>query len=55
MNIVWNNTLSYNKTFNTVHNVTVLAGTEAISNKNNIHGGTDRDFANQSAKFQIYR
>lgn len=52
MNIVWNNTLSYNKTFNTVHNVTVLAGTEAISNKNNTHGGTDRDFANQSPNFR---
>ena len=52
MNIVWNNTLSYNKTFNTVHNVIVLAGTEAISNKNNIHGGTDRDFANQDPRFR---
>ena len=52
INIVWNNTLSYNKTFNTVHNVTVLAGTEAISNKNNLHGGTDRDFANQTPSFR---
>lgn len=51
-NLVWNNTLSYNKTFNTIHNITVLAGTEAISNKNNIHGGTDRDFANQTARFR---
>jgi TonB-linked SusC/RagA family outer membrane protein len=52
MNIVWNNTISYNKTFNTFHNVTMLAGTEAISNKNHIHGGTDRDFANQTARFR---
>ncbi|MEP7377117.1 MAG: TonB-dependent receptor [Chitinophagaceae bacterium] len=52
MNIVWNNTLSYNKTFHTLHNITVLAGTEAISNKSRIHGGTDRDFANQSARFR---
>jgi len=52
MNIVWNNTLSYNKTFNTIHNVSFLAGTEAISNKNNLHGGTDRDFANQTPQFR---
>lgn len=53
MNMVWNNTLSFNKTFRSVHNITVLAGTEAISNKNNLHGGTDRDFANQSARFRF--
>ena len=52
MNIVWNNTLSYNKTFNAIHNVTVLAGTEAISNKNNVHGGSDHGFANQSPSFR---
>ena len=52
INIVWNNTLSYNKTFNRVHNVTVLAGTEAISNKNNLHGGSDRGFTNQSPSFR---
>ncbi len=52
INIVWNNTFSYNKAFNTIHNVSVLAGTEAISNKNKLHGGTDRNFANQSAQFR---
>jgi len=52
MNFVWNNTLSYNKTFNSIHNVSALAGTEAISNKNKMHGGTDRDFANQSPRFR---
>ena len=52
INFVWNNTLSYNKTFNTIHNITVLAGTEAIENKNKVHGGTDRGFANQSANFR---
>lgn len=52
MNIVWNNTVSYNKTFNAIHNITVLAGTEAITNKNKVHGGTDRDFANQTARFR---
>lgn len=53
MNIIWNNTLNYNKTFNSIHNVSVLAGTEAITNKNNLHGGTDRDFANQTAQFRF--
>src|ERR1051326_3634524 len=52
MNFVWNNTISYNKIFKTVHAISVLAGTEAISNKDNSHGGTDRDFANQSASFR---
>jgi TonB-linked SusC/RagA family outer membrane protein len=52
MNIVWNNTFSYNKTFKSIHNISLLAGTEAISNKNNLHGGTDRDFANQTSRFR---
>src|SRR5688572_21264921 len=52
INIVWNNTLAYNKTFNAIHNVSALAGTEAISNKNSMHGGTDRDFANQAPRFR---
>lgn len=53
MNIIWNNTLAYNNTFRSVHNISVLAGTEAISNKNNFHQGTDRDFANQSPRFRF--
>lgn len=52
MNFIWNNTFTYNKTFNSVHTVRILAGTEAISNENNTHGGTDRDFANQTASFR---
>ena len=53
MNIIWNNTFSYSKTFRNVHNISVLAGTEAISNKNNFHQGTDRDFANQTPNFRF--
>jgi TonB-linked SusC/RagA family outer membrane protein len=53
MNFIWNNTLSYNKTFNSIHNISVLAGTEAISNKNHLHGGGDRDFADQTARFRF--
>lgn len=47
MNLIWNNTVRYNKVFNGLHNVSVLAGTEAIANKTNIHGGTDSKFAEQ--------
>ena len=43
-NIVWNNTLRYSKTFNGIHNLSFLAGTEAISNKTTIHGGSDKNF-----------
>lgn len=31
-NMIWNNTFRYNKTFNKVHNLNFLAGTEAITN-----------------------
>ena len=47
MNFIWNNTVRYNKIFNGVHNFNLLAGTEAITNKSNIHGGTDSKFSDQ--------
>ncbi len=46
-NFIWNNTLRYNKTFNGVHNLNAIAGTEAISNKSTIHGGSDHNFPEQ--------
>ena len=52
MHVIWNNTLIYDKTFNGVHKITVLAGTEAISNKNKSLIGTDQGFANQSPSFR---
>ena len=52
INIIWNNTFSYNKSINGIHNLSALAGTEAISSKNNSHGGSDRSFANQSPSFR---
>ena len=52
MNIIWNNTFTYTKTLNTNHHITALAGTEAISQKYSIHGGTDRNFPNQSPRFR---
>jgi TonB-dependent starch-binding outer membrane protein SusC len=44
----WTNTLNYTKTFNEKHNLTVLAGTEAIKNQFHQQVGTDRDFPDQS-------
>jgi TonB-linked SusC/RagA family outer membrane protein len=47
LNFIWNNTLRYNKTFNGTHNLNMIVGTEAISNKNTIHGGSDHNFPEQ--------
>ncbi len=46
-NLVWNNTIRYNKVFNAVHNVNFVVGTEAISNQTKIHGGSDNTFPDQ--------
>ncbi len=53
INIIWNNTLNYNKVFNNVHHITFLAGTEAISNKIDVLTGSDRGFPNQSPNFRF--
>ena len=54
-NWVWTNTLNFRRTFADVHNVTLLAGTEAYRNKGERLGGTtatyysfDPDFTNLS-------
>jgi TonB-linked SusC/RagA family outer membrane protein len=52
MNIMWNNILTYAKAFRSVHHLSLLAGTEAISNQNKFHGGSDKGFANQSPAFR---
>ncbi len=46
-NFIWNNTIRYNKIFNNVHNLSAVGGTEAISNKNTIQGGSDSKFPEQ--------
>lgn len=46
-NLLWNNTLRYNKTFNGAHDFAIIVGTEAISNTNHIHGGTDHNIPEQ--------
>jgi TonB-linked SusC/RagA family outer membrane protein len=45
----WTNSLSWNKTFNNKHNLSVLLGTEAISNKRTEQWGSDREFVDQSS------
>ncbi|HYV91493.1 MAG TPA: TonB-dependent receptor [Chitinophagales bacterium] len=46
-NFIWNNTLRFNRTFNQVHSLTAIAGTEAISNTDHVHGGSDHNFPEQ--------
>lgn len=47
MNFIWSNVLRYSKLFKGVHNFNVLVGSEAITNKSNIHGGSDSRFPEQ--------
>ena len=46
-NLVWNNTLRFNKVYNTVHNLNFVVGSEAITNQTKIHGGSDNSFPDQ--------
>ncbi|GAB3913469.1 TonB-dependent receptor [Larkinella knui] len=43
----WNNTLTYSRVLNDVHELSVLAGTEAIHNVNRTIGGSDRNYIDQ--------
>jgi TonB-linked SusC/RagA family outer membrane protein len=45
--INWNNTLTYNKVLNEKHDLSVLAGTEAIKNISRPMGATDYNFIDQ--------
>ena len=44
VNMLWDNTLRYSKTFAAVNHLTVLLGTEAISNSTTAESASDRDF-----------
>jgi TonB-dependent starch-binding outer membrane protein SusC len=46
-NLIWNNTLRFNKVINGVHNLSILAGTEAISNNTVVQAGSDHNFPDQ--------
>ncbi len=52
VNLIWNNTFTFSKTFNKIHSLNILAGTEAITNRARIVTGTDRDFPNQAPNFR---
>ncbi len=43
-NMLWNNTLRYNKVFHDVHSLSFLIGTEAVSNSTLFQTASDRDF-----------
>jgi TonB-linked SusC/RagA family outer membrane protein len=48
----WSNTLNYVKTFNNVHDVNVLLGSEFIRNKQSAIGGARSNFDDTSGAFQ---
>ncbi len=48
-NLTWNSTLHYNTVLNGLHNISVLLGTEAITNTTTVQNATDRNFPNQIA------
>jgi TonB-linked SusC/RagA family outer membrane protein len=52
-NMVWNNTFRYNKTFNSVHNLSFLAGTEAVANTTITTSESDHNFPNQIPSLQF--
>ncbi len=52
VNMVWNNTFRYNKTFG-LHNLSFLAGTEAVSNSTTQTAETDQNFPNQIGSLQF--
>ncbi|MGN6532636.1 MAG: SusC/RagA family TonB-linked outer membrane protein, partial [Ginsengibacter sp.] len=53
-NMVWNNTFHYAKTFNTLHNFSFLAGTEAVSNTTFYNSGTQQNFPSQIPSLEYF-
>ena len=52
-NMVWNNTFRYSKKFGEHHNISILAGTEAVSNTTTVTSETDQNFPNQTPSLQF--
>ncbi|RYC69971.1 SusC/RagA family TonB-linked outer membrane protein [Spirosoma sordidisoli] len=50
--VTWNNTLNYNLTLGTDHQINALAGTEAIRSVSRDIGGSDRNFIDQVANLR---
>ncbi len=46
-NMVWNNTFHYNNTFNSLHNLSFLIGTEAVANTTFYNAESQQKFASQ--------
>ncbi len=46
-NMVWNNTFRYNKTFNGLHNLNFLIGTEAVANTTTYNSESQQNFPTQ--------
>ncbi len=51
-NLVWNNTIRYIKKFNDKNTLSILAGTEAVSNTTTTTSESDLNFPNQSPTLQ---
>lgn len=47
LNLIWNNTIRFNKTIAGKHSLNAVAGTEAISNRVTVQGGSDSKFQDQ--------
>lgn len=47
-----NNVLEYNKTFNELHYMRILLGSEIIHDKTELHGGSRQNYTQQSANFR---
>lgn len=47
----WTNTLTYHQTFNQVHDLKIIAGTEAFDSRNRSVGGTTKDYFTFDAYF----
>ena len=54
-NMVWNNTFRYNKTFNGLHNLSFLIGTEAVANTTFYNSESQQKFPSQIAILRIFR
>ncbi len=52
-NMIWNNTFRYNKTFNNVHNLSLLAGTEAITNTTTYTSESQQNFPTQISSLEF--
>ena len=52
-NYIWNNTLHFTNTFNSVHNLTLLAGTEYIANTDVVQASSEHKFPNQDPNFRF--